>query len=222
MSESLSALPISLLLFEIDRSFAAYLRRIFHESGNVEVIEGDFLSTWRRLRKERGEPFGILGNLPYNAASQIIAVLLEGGIKAERMVFTVQREVAMRMNAEPGSTDYSSFTVLCGLHCSVEDAGDIAAGSFYPAPKVVSRTVVLRPHRRYGENERQIAGALARDAFSSRRKTVKNTLKAGETAAQFGYQCIAAAMKEAGIDPGLRGERLSVGDYVKLAECIKR
>ncbi len=162
-----------------------------------------------------------MGNLPYNAASQIIAALLEGGIEAERMVFTVQREVAMRMSADPGSSDYSSFTVLCGLYCSVEEAGDISAGSFYPAPKVVSRIVVLRPHRRYGESEQRMAAALARDAFSSRRKTLKNTLKAGETAAKYGYERIAAALENAGIDPGLRGERLSVDDYVKLAGCMK-
>ncbi|MFW6343660.1 MAG: 16S rRNA (adenine(1518)-N(6)/adenine(1519)-N(6))-dimethyltransferase RsmA [Sediminispirochaetaceae bacterium] len=222
MSETLAKTVRELTLFEIDRRFAEYLREIFRSTESVQVVEGDFLKTWKDVLDRKGGPDRIMGNLPYNAASHIIASLLEEEAKAPRMVFTVQKEVALRMMAGPGGKDYSSLSVLCGLHCSVSDGGDIAAGSFYPAPKVVSRVVVLQPHNRYKKQLRDIASTAARDAFLSRRKTMRNALKHGSLGSRIDHALLVKALKEAHIDPEVRGESLSVQDFIRFAENVEK
>ncbi|MFO7848604.1 MAG: 16S rRNA (adenine(1518)-N(6)/adenine(1519)-N(6))-dimethyltransferase RsmA [Spirochaetia bacterium] len=222
MSETLAEIARELTLFEIDRRFAEYLREVFRFAGSVEVVEGDFLKTWRDIRARKGSPDRIIGNLPYNAASHIIASLLEGEVHAPIMVFTVQKEVALRMMAGPGGKEYSSLSVLCGLHCTVFNGGDIAAGSFYPAPKVVSKVVVLKPHNRYKKPVRDIAASAARDAFSSRRKTIANALKSGVLASRLDYALLMDALQNARIDPALRGEKLTVQQFVDFALEIEK
>ena len=221
MSETLAGECAKLTLFEIDRRFASYLRGVFSSSGQagseVEVVEGDVLKTWELEEKRSGRPDRILGNLPYNAASQIIASFLERDAGAGRMVFTVQKEVGQRMMANPGGEEYSSFSVLCGLYADVYDGGDVAAGSFHPVPRVVSKIVAVEPHERYGREVRAIAVLLARDAFGARRKTLRNALKSGRTAGRFGFPAVMDALNAAGIDPGLRGEKLSIEDYAAVA-----
>jgi 16S rRNA (adenine1518-N6/adenine1519-N6)-dimethyltransferase len=240
MSEELADRCGRLSLFEIDRRFAGYLRELFAERRHTEVVEGDFLKTGKAAIEEAGLPDRVLGNLPYNAASQIIALLIEHGsaagaegeAKAEgaaergrrgecRMVFTVQKEVGLRMMAKPGSREYSSFSVLCGLYAQVSDGGDVAAGSFYPAPKVVSRVVVVEPRLHFDPEVSRIAAAAARDAFAARRKTLRNALKSGALASRFGAALLMEALGEAGIDPDLRGETLSVERFASLARRIR-
>ncbi len=219
MSEALAGLCGELSLFEIDRRFAAYLREVFIERDEVELVEGDFLKTWRDRAQERGFPDRVLGNLPYNAASQIIAALLEGGVKA-RMVFTVQKEVGQRMMAQPGGKEYSSLSVLCALYSSVVDGGDVAAGSFFPAPHVVSKVVIVEPHERFEASLRERASQIARDAFAARRKTLRNALKSGSLVRIYDPAKIIAAIEAAGIDPSLRGESLGVDQYVEIANKL--
>jgi 16S rRNA (adenine1518-N6/adenine1519-N6)-dimethyltransferase len=107
--------------------------------------------------------------------------------------------------------------VLCRLYADVYDEGDVAAGSFHPVPRVVSKIVVVEPHERYGREVRAIAVLLARDAFGARRKTLRNALKSGRTAGRFGFRAVMDALNAAGIDPGLRGEKLSIEDYAAVA-----
>lgn len=225
MTEELAGHDGDITLFEIDRRFAEFLRSLYKGDERVEVVEGDFLQTREEMRRRKGNPDRILGNLPYNAASRIIAAILEGDVTARRMVFTVQKEVGLRMMTKPGGKEYSSFSVLCGLYCSVVDGGDVAAGSFYPVPKVVSKIVVLEPHQRYGEETRRIAATIAGTAFSSRRKTLRNTLKGLPSALSghidLDYGAVMAALEHVGIDPGERGEKLSVEEYAAAAEALR-
>ncbi len=103
----------SVAAFEIDRGLVTYLRENFGNWNNFALVTGDVLKTWRSYLREHGTPNKIVGNLPYSCASALIAALAENRVLAEKLVFTVQRELAERMSAQPGNKNYSSFSVLC-------------------------------------------------------------------------------------------------------------
>ena len=127
--------------FEIDPGFASALRRIFAADSGFTLVEGDVMKTWR-LQALTAAPY-LLGNLPYNIAAALLADFIEQGRRFRRMVVTVQREVARRMAARPGSADYSSFSVLCALAYTVKPLMVIQGASFYPRPNVDSQGVLL-------------------------------------------------------------------------------
>ncbi len=165
--------------FEIDRGFARLLARLFGDDPSFSLVEGDFVDTWKAAAESSGEPERIFGNLPYNAASAIVASLIEGGLVPRKMAFTVQKEAAQRMAARVGSKDYSAFTVLVSSACKVRIAFDIGSSSFWPAPNVTSSVVSLEPRPDpILPDDRKGFSAFVRAAFSSRRKTLRNNLRA--------------------------------------------
>lgn len=104
-----------LTAFEIDRGFVSFLQEeiqpLFKE--NFEIVSGDVLKTWKDYYSKNGIPDRFFGNLPYNVAATIIADMIENEVRFDKAVVTVQKEVALRMAAKPGTDDYSSFSVLC-------------------------------------------------------------------------------------------------------------
>ncbi len=229
-----------LRVFEIDRGFMEILREEFGGRDGFTLTGGDVLATWGDHRGEG--PDKVFGNLPYASAAAIIAAFLEEGFIPELGVFMVQKEVARRMTAAPGSPDYSSFSLLCRTFCRVRTLFDVAPGSFFPAPGVVSTLVELRPRipapvPGWGPGLSPGAGAgeglgpepeiphrrlyleLLRALFSSRRKTVRNNLLrfAGETGRSPDWA--ARILAEAGLDPGVRAENLDVEDLARLTEA---
>jgi len=216
-------LPVcrALTLFEIDRGFAAVLNEMYGDEEKVEIVEGDVLQRWPEIYRRDGVPERIAGNLPYNVGSRIIASLIEGGCIPEQMVCTVQREVGLRMMARPGTSEWSSFSVLCQFAFSVTDGGDLKAGSFYPPPRVMSKAVVLTARRQYPQELAPEVSRTARELFSSRRKTIRNALKGGELMRREGEERIFEALREAGIDPSRRGETLSVAEVVELVRRLR-
>ena len=111
----------SVLAFEIDHGLCRYLQESLGNRPSFTLVPGDFLETWRETAEARGLPDRIMGNLPYSAASIIIAEILEGQLKPGAMIFTVQRELADRMASPPGRKSYSSFSVLCQACCTVKN-----------------------------------------------------------------------------------------------------
>jgi 16S rRNA (adenine1518-N6/adenine1519-N6)-dimethyltransferase len=126
------------------------------------------------------------------------------------------------MMAEPGTPEWSSFSVLCRFACTVTDGGDLQPGSFYPAPRVRSKTVVLSAHRRYPSGLAPEVSRAARELFSARRKTIRNALKGGGLVRQYGRERVFSALREAGIDPGVRGETLPVEAVVEFVRLLER
>ena len=159
--------------FEIDPAFAHALGEFFGSDPAFRLVEGDVLKTWSGA--DAGGELFLLGNLPYNIAALILADFIERGRFFTRIVVTVQREVARRMAAAPGTVDYSSFTVLCSSVYKVSPLQVIKASSFYPAPRVDSQGVRLDflPVRR---DLPLHFYPLVRSLFSARRKKLKNTL----------------------------------------------
>jgi 16S rRNA (adenine1518-N6/adenine1519-N6)-dimethyltransferase len=207
--------------FEIDPGFCGVLRELFGGRESFLLVEGDVLKTWRG---EAGADY-LIGNLPYNIAAVLLADMIEGGRFFKRMVVTVQREVARRMAAKPGSADYSSFSVLAASAYRVDLLMLIGGSSFYPPPRVDSQGVLLEllpPEERAGS---PLFYPLVRGLFGSRRKTVKNNLQGfvSSRAAPGGdvRALSLAALEKCGIKPEERAENLSVARFRELALVLE-
>ena len=210
-----------LTVFEIDRGFISLLNEFFEDykkDGSFRIVEGDVLKTWYN-ETEQGKllPQRFFGNLPYNIAASLVADTIEKGIRFERCVFTVQKEVAQRMAAQPGSSDNSSLSVLCNWAYDVKPLMDLSGSSFWPKPNVDSRAVLLTPKADWPAcNNPKLFVKMQRALFSSRRKTVRNNLQGflSNTEKTLDY------LNKAGIDPMLRAEVLTLEQMFTLCNVI--
>jgi len=207
--------------FEIDPGFARALREIFADNAGFTLIEGDVLKTWP---DEPAAPY-LLGNLPYNIAATLLSTLVEQGRYFNRIVVTVQREVARRMAAVPGSANYSSFSVLCASAYHVKPLMVIKGASFYPKPNVDSQAVLLELRDDAAHLRPACFYPLVRHLFSSRRKTIKNNLTAffasRGNAAMAAATIAAQALEKSALDGGRRAENLYLENFEALAKTIE-
>lgn len=204
--EALSA-GLAVSAFEIDRGFASFIRDAYGQEPGFELHEGDFVKTWPLALASTGAPRWVFGNLPYNAAGAIIAAIIEGGMRPERMVFTVQKEAAQRMAAQPSTKNYAAFTVLCRSAYTVKQAFDLPPGVFWPQPRVTSTVVVMsaRPDAIPFAGDK-IFTRFTRCAFAARRKTLRNNLKAagwteGEMDAAAGASAVSLDRRAEALSP---------------------
>ena len=207
---------------ELDTALRPILARTLEEYGNVEVVYGDALKT--DLPSLAAEKFAglrpvVCANLPYNITSPLITAFLEAGC-FETITVMVQKEVARRMAAKPGTADYSAFSVLVQWYAQPELLFDVPPHCFMPAPKVTSS--VIRLQKRADPPAEVPDTALffrtVRAAFSQRRKTLVNALGAG-----FGTlskQQLADIIASCSFDERVRGEALSIPEFAKLAQAL--
>jgi 16S rRNA (adenine1518-N6/adenine1519-N6)-dimethyltransferase len=200
--------------FELDPGFAHVLRNIFSDNAKFTLVEGDALKTWFT---QPGSPY-LLGNLPYNIAAVLLADFIEKGRFFKRMIVTVQREVARRMAAIPGSADYSSFSVLCASAYRVKPLMVIKGASFYPKPNVDSQAVLLEL-KEAAQTRPACFYPLVRQLFSSRRKTIKNNLTGFFT--QSGADMATEVLEKTALNGGRRAENLTLDDFMALAKTIE-
>ncbi|AEE16726.1 16S rRNA (adenine(1518)-N(6)/adenine(1519)-N(6))-dimethyltransferase RsmA [Treponema brennaborense] len=217
MTKEILSRGAKLTVFEIDRGFASFIGKFFEpyaRSGAFILREGDVLKTWKQAA-EQGIPDRFFGNLPYNIAAAIVGDLISAGIRFDKAVVTVQKEVAERMCAAAGDGNYSSFSVLCNWAYDVQPVMDLAGGNFWPRPNVDSRAVLMTKKAAFPccENPGHFM-QLQRSLFVSRRKTVKNNLTAFYRNAEKAADVLSAA----GIDPQQRAERLTVEQLLQLSD----
>lgn len=206
--------------FELDRAFVRFLAERFESAGRLTVVAGDAYRTFAGVYAEQ-QPAAVLGNLPYSSAGRIIAALLAYGVECERMIFTTQRELADRLVAAPNSPSYSAFTVLCRIRAEIRRVRDLPGGCFYPAPRVSSSIVELRP--RYGANpvaDFEVLQELLRGAFAARRKTLRNSLAATRFARDLGRGALEELLCAAGGAPDRRPQELPPEVYRSLANLL--
>jgi len=212
-----------LTVFEIDPGYSGFLRAEFSSAAaGFQLHEGDVIKTWRSALGASPRQRGIkcVGNLPYNAASAIIADFVEGGYFPEVLVVTVQKEMADRMVATVGTKNYSSFSVLCQSVFALTDVMVLKPGSFYPAPEVTSRVVKLVPHDLYpGLNQKRFS-VLVRECFSSRRKTLRNNLAGAAAALRVSEDALKNAFLSQGIDLARRAETLTIEEFVRVYSSL--
>lgn len=223
---SLAARARQVVAFEIDRDLAASLRAI--APSNLAVVEGDFLEVSAGRVRELlhaaapgAAPLRVAGNLPYNVASPILfrlTALDAASLPLADATVMLQREVADRLTAAPGTHGYGVLTILIGRRARVERLLALPPGAFRPAPNVRSALVRLRFHDPDPPaiNEALVA-TMVRAVFTRRRKTLGNALAAYAPAASFGP---VRALDRAGIDPGRRPETLRPLELVRLADVL--
>jgi len=226
MTAELLARGFQLTAFEIDRGFAAVLRELFASEQRFSLVEGDVLKTWRGAWTVR-PPDYFFGNLPYNIAATLVADFIEAGSFFRRAVVTVQKEVAQRMFAKPGSDAYSSFSVLCASAYLTVPIMTLKGGSFYPVPNVDSQAVRmdLRTDRDPGAYP-ALFRPLVRALFAARRKTVRNNLRAFASALRSDQSdqldaLVETVLETCGIRKEERAERLELDDFVALARNLQ-
>lgn len=185
---------------------------------NVTLVHADFLDVdLSRIRS--GRPLRVAGNLPYNVSSPIIFALIEahrrdGGLTDATLM--LQREVAARVHAKPGTGDYGVLSILVQLHAGVEPVLALPPGAFRPMPKVHSTVVKLRfrPPAVAVQDDRAFE-AMVRAMFTQRRKTLANALRPYASARS---RDATAALAAAGIDPRRRPETLQLTELARLAD----
>ena len=222
MTSLLLSSGLSVTAFEIDRGFIAQLHTIFADeesAGRFRIVEGDVLKTWRQQGQDSASGIKLFGNLPYNIAATLIADTITKGFLFDKCVFTVQKEVADRMRANPSEKDYSSFSVLCQWRYDVKPGVELAPGNFWPRPAVASQAVSFTPKRTpYECSNPQLFVNLVHVLFSQRRKTVRNNIKPllppGLSAEDF--------FSGTGIVPSERAENLALEDFLRLTDSLNK
>ena len=209
----------SVTAIEVDKTLIPILQGIFSDSENLKIVEGDVLSL--DLNDHiTGEKTAVCANLPYYITTPVISYLLENRFPLSSVTVMVQKEVAARMTASPGTKDYGAFTCLVDFYSDPEIIRYVPASSFTPEPKVDSAVVIMRiPEKpKYSPNDREKYRAVVKAAFAQRRKTLLNSLNAG---GRFGEKKrVEEVLLKSGIDPSIRGECLSNDDFIKIADAL--
>ena len=207
---------------EIDRDLLPALAETVGTLSQVTVVPGDaMVLDWPAfLREQFGDaPVKVVANIPYNITSPLLATLLAQKSHLVRIVLLVQKEVAQRLAAAPGTPDYGSLSVFVQYHAAVEAVGIVSRRVFLPAPDVDSAIVRLTPHTAppvlVADEARFFA--VVRAAFGQRRKSLLNALS-GDPALGWSREQAAAALTRAEIDPLWRGESLGLEEFGRLAE----
>lgn len=194
---------------EIDRDLFAALQVRFGDRGlrlhSADALKFDFC-----MLAAGGTRLRIVGNLPYNISTPLLFHLLEQATCIRDMHFMLQKEVVERMAAAPGSKTYGRLSVALQARCVVAPLFDIGPGAFRPPPKVDSAFVRLVPHRTppFPITDPAVFDRLLAQAFSQRRKTLRNALKGMVTVDE---------LMSLGIDPGLRPEQVGVAGFAAIA-----
>jgi 16S rRNA (adenine1518-N6/adenine1519-N6)-dimethyltransferase len=236
LTRPLAARAKTVTAFEIDRDLVGELRAA--AIPKLTIVEGDFLEITTRGRlttddrlatndsvlptiDSRLSSIRVVGNLPYNVASPILFKLIElyaAGVPLGDATLMLQREVADRLIAGPGSREYGVLSILIGHSASVEMILRLPAGAFRPPPKVLSALVRLRFHAPDppARDEAAFAG-LVQAVFTRRRKTLANALLAFPPAVAA---TPARMLRDAGIDGVRRPETLSIAEFARLADVL--
>ena len=208
---------------ELDRSLLPILAETLADCPNAEVVPGDILKT--DIPALAGEKFQGLtpiacANLPYNITTPAITALIEAGCFASITVM-IQREVAQRICARPGSKDYGAFSVYCQYYTAPELLFEVPPDCFIPAPKVTSAVVRLVPRPAPAEvDDPEHFFRVVRAAFALRRKTLLNSLSAG-LGGQYTKETLSQAIAACSLPADVRGERLSIPQFAQLSRRLR-
>ena len=209
---------------ELDRALLPILSETLAPCRNVTVIPGDIMKLdLAALVNERlsGLTPIACANLPYNITTPVLTRLIESGLFASITVM-IQREVALRICAAPGTADYGAFSVFCQYHTQPELLFDVGPECFLPAPKVTSAVLRLIPRREPPQTlvDEALFFRVVRTSFAQRRKTLLNGLSSA-FGAQVGKQALRQAIEAAGLPPDVRGERLGIAEFAAVAAAIQ-
>ena len=207
---------------EIDERLIPILADALSEYDNVTVINRDIMKTDISdiIKTEfNGERISIAANLPYYITTPIITTVLESKLPIDNFVVMVQKEVALRLSASPGTKDYGAISVLCQYYTEPEIICTVPAGLFVPAPKVDSAVLRMRFRETpaVSVKDEDIFFRTVKAAFSQRRKTLLNCLLSNFPKTR---EEITEIMDSVGIDTKRRGETLSLDEFARLSDAL--
>ncbi len=203
---------------EIDDRLLPILSETLGDLDNVQVVHNDILKTDLKSLLEGEENLAVCANLPYNITTPILVYLLESGLNFRSITVMVQKEVAQRFCAEKGSKDYGAITLFLNYYTKPKMLFPVAAGNFFPKPRVDSAVLRLRAIRPPVDTDPSQLFKIIRGAFSMRRKTLQNTL------ASIGIpkEKTAKALASLSLSPSARGEELGLTEYAALAKELNK
>ena len=209
---------------ELDKALIPILGRTLSGFDNVEIINADILKTDIGGLADGhfgGQPFDVCANLPYYITSPILMYLLENGRRPRRIVIMVQKEVAQRLTAAPGSPEYGAITAAVARYGAVTRLFSVPAGDFLPAPKVDSAVIRIDVYDRspYAVKNEKTLDRVIKGAFAQRRKTLVNSM-AG-VFPELGKNGVAAILERMGLPSDIRGERLSIAQMAEMSDIME-
>ena len=210
------------LALEIDDRLIPILRDTLSEYDNVKVINNDVLKTdiAELIKNEFGDKrVSVAANLPYFITTPIITSLIENRLPLKNLVVMIQKEVADRITAQPGTKDYGAISVLCQFYTKPELVCNVGAELFVPPPKVDSAVVKMafRDEPAVEVKDEKMFFRIVKAAFSQRRKTLLNCLAANFP---INKSDLTNIVESVDIAPTRRGETLSLEEFAKLSEAI--
>lgn len=222
LTRELSERADRVIALEIDTSLMPILAETLADCENTVVINNDVLKTdlselIEREFLSRGLKVAVAANLPYYITTPIIMKLVESRLPLESITIMIQKEVAARLAAPAGDSEYGAITASLAYYGKVERLFNVPAGCFVPAPKVDSTVVRIVLHKTppVEVKDEQLLFKVIRGAFAQRRKTLANSLRT-----EFPKEAISSAIEKAGLPADIRGERLTLEDFARLADAL--
>lgn len=220
LTEVLLERGAKVIAIEKDPVLAGALERLKGETGTLEVFCADFmqfpLEETLKARLPAGTKGKVIANLPYHLTTPILAKLVKEEPLISDLVLMVQDEVARRFTAQPGTSEYSSFTIFLNYYAKVKYAFQVRRNSFYPPPKVDSAVVHLKLHPSPFVEDEELLFKITRTAFEHRRKMLRSSLRE-----LFAPEAIMEGLQQIGKDPQSRPETLSLSEFIALSHFLK-
>ncbi len=225
LTRELSKRAGKVLSVELDKALRPILAETLGDCENVELVYGNALRLdLPQLVREHmpGLRYKVCANLPYNVTTPVLTALIEADC-FETVTVMIQREVARRICASPGTEDYGAFGIFVQWHMEAEQLFDVPPSCFVPQPKVTSSVIRLTrraapPAAVSGPEAEELLFRLVRAAFNQRRKTLVNAVSS--QVSDMTKERVERALQSCGFDPRVRGEVLSTADFVRLAEAL--
>jgi len=215
LTQGLARTGAAVTAIELDRRLVEVLAETLAPYPEVRIVSGDVLQTDVGALME-GQPFAVAANLPYYITTPILMYLLESRLPLTRLVLMMQREVAQRITAVPGSREAGAITMAVQYRTQARMLFDVPPSSFMPAPEVMSTVVELvpRPAPPIAVADERLLFRLVKAAFANRRKVYRNNLKA-----LYDGEAADAILAAAGLDGSRRGETFALEEWRRLTEA---
>ena len=219
LSRLLAGQAAKVAVFEPDPILFAFLKETFRESA-VTVLQDDFRKADISALAPAGKRVKVIGNLPYALTSDMLLYLFKNRHRIETAVVTIQREVAERCLARPGGKSYSPLSCVMQYAAELTPLFQIPPEAFYPKPAITSQAlrIAFLPTPKVAVSDEDFFFRVIRTAFGKRRKQLVNSL----TGSLFSKEQVTGALKEAKVTPSRRAEELSLQDFARLCEALRR
>ncbi|WP_108672139.1 16S rRNA (adenine(1518)-N(6)/adenine(1519)-N(6))-dimethyltransferase RsmA [Peribacillus acanthi] len=224
LTEQLAKVSKKVVSFEIDQRLLPILEDTLSPYDNVKIIHQDVLKA--NVNEVAAEEFEgisdvmVVANLPYYVTTPIIMKLLEEGLPIRGIVVMLQKEVADRISAKPGTKEYGSLSIAIQYYTEAETVMIVPKTVFMPQPNVDSAVIRLTKREKplVEVKDEAFFFTVTRASFAQRRKTIQNNLTSQLPKGKEKKEALLAALNRAGIDPGRRGETLSIEEFSRLSD----